>query len=394
MELTQQLTELTGVISTFKEKAQEEIKNLGATTKGTADSLIALQKQVDAIDIKMAEKHTANAPTKTLEDTFKENEAIQRLMKDGRGRAIIELDGKQSSRLFGRKATLLSSGAGSLPTTGVLQIDRMTGITLEARQQLTIRDVLDSAPTSMQVVDYVKVNAPLVAASPQTEGSSKYENTVTFTSVSERVKTIATFLRASRQILEDFTELMSFLQSSLPYYTDLAEETELLSGSASGEHLNGLITQATGFSTGLLSATKGWNTIDIIGRAIQQVTAAKEVQPSFVVLHPNDWFGMRLTKDGFGRYILGDPQSQVEATLFGLRVVATTNISAGTFLVGNGNPAAAQIRDRMVTTVDISTEDADNFTKNLVTVRAEKRLALVVRRPASFITGSFTSSPA
>jgi hypothetical protein len=35
-----------------------------------------------------------------------------------------------------------------------------------------------------------------------------------------------------------------------------------------------------------------------------------------------------------------------------------------------------------------------NFAKNLVAIRCEKRVALVTRRPASFITGTFTTSPA
>src|SRR5262249_29601097 len=124
------------------------------------------------------------------------------------------------------------------------------------RQQLTVRDLLFARPTNMQVVDYVKVSSPLSNASPQSEGSSKYENAVSFTTASERVKTIATFIRASKQILDDFTELENFLRSGLTYYVNAAEEAELLSGSASGEHLNGLITQATAFSTAYLSASR------------------------------------------------------------------------------------------------------------------------------------------
>ena len=80
-----------------------------------------------------------------------------------------------------------------------------------------------------------------------------------------------------------------------------------------------------------------------MGRTIQQITAAKELDPTFIVMHPNDWFGMRLTKDSFGRYILGDPQTNVTPMLFGLTVVYTTSIAAGTFLVGSGSPIASQI---------------------------------------------------
>jgi HK97 family phage major capsid protein len=68
---------------------------------------------------------------------------------------------------------------------------------------------------------------------------------------------------------------------------------------------------------------------------------------------------MRLQKDAFGRYILGDPQTAVRPSLFGLDVVPTTSITLGTFLVGSGNPVAAEIRDRMDMTVEISTENQD-----------------------------------
>jgi HK97 family phage major capsid protein len=138
----------------------------------------------------------------------------------------------------------------------------------------------------------------------------------------------------------------------------------------------GLIPQAQQFNTGLLSASHGWNRIDIISSAIEQLTTAKEIAPSFVVLNPTDWWGIRL-KDTLGRYLIGDPQSTAQALLFDLNVVATTSIAPGTFLVDGGDPAAAEIRDRMELQFEISTSHADFFTQNLVAARCEKRMALV-----------------
>ena len=363
----------------------------------------AMQNQLDALDL-AAVGRMMGTPARSMKSLFKENESLARLLSDRKGRAILNFSGAEAAQILERKTTVTSSAVGA-STTGVLQIGRLPDITPEARQELTVRDVLYARPTTFQILDFVKVNSPMVVASPVAEGNLKPENQVTFTTASERVKTIATFIPASRQVLDDFSELMGFLETSLGYYVDLEEEQQLLTGDATGENLHGLITQATAFSTGLLSAARGWNKIDIIGRGCQQITTAKELAPTFIVMHPADWWDIRLTKDGFGRYLLGDPQSGAYASmafgsltplvgLFNLRVIATTSIAAGTFLLGSGSPIASEIRDRMELTIDISTEHADFFTRNLVAIRAEKRLALIVRRPASYLSGSFTTSPA
>jgi len=391
--LEQQLAELKEQLAGHFDNAAKEQKALGTVLEKTQSKITALQAQADAIDVKLAERKAAEVPQPGVLEVLQANDSVNRLMKDRGGRAVVTLEGKHVRELMGRKTVITSSAVG-VATTGVLQIDRIAGITPEARQVLTVRDLLYARPTTMQVVDFVKVNAPMAIASPQVEASAKAENAVTFTSVSEKVRTIATWIPASKQILDDFTELMGFINSTLPYYVNLAEEIQLLSGDNTGENLHGLITQAAAFNTGLLSSSKGWNKIDIVGRAVQQITGAKELDPTFIVLHPNDWWEMRLTKDGFGRYILGDPQTNARPSLFGLDVVYTTSIANGTFLIGSGNPVASEIRDRMEMQIEFSTEHQDFFTKNLVAVRGEKRVVLVVKRPNSYISGSFTTSPA
>lgn len=391
--LEQKITEVIAEQKSFREKAESEQKSHGVILAETKAALDALQRQVDAFDSRLAQKHIADTPPTTLAEELKNNETVARIITDKRGKAAITLKGRHAAEMFERKTTI-TSGTVGYATSGVLQIDRTPGIVAEARQALRVRDMLSARPTTLPLIDFVKVNSPLVAARPQSpEGAAKDENAVTFTTQSERVRTLATIIPATRQVLDDFTELAGFLDTSLRYYVNLNEELQLLSGVGAGEDLDGLITQATAFSTGLLSATAGWNKIDIVGRAIQQVTAAKELEPTFVVLHPTDWWGMRLQKDSYGRYILGDPQIVARPLLFGLEVVVTTSIASGSFLVGSGTPTASEIRDRMELVVEISTEHSDYFAKNLVAIRAEKRLALVVYRPASYIKGTFTTSP-
>lgn len=400
-ELEVKLTELRDHIKSSSEKAAEERKTHGSVLEATQKRLDeqqsefkAMQTQLDAIDKKYADRIVADVTTKSFEDIMRDDESVQRIMKTQSGQAHFNIEGRMITDLLQRKTTITTTAGTGYAAAGVLPIERIPEITLEARQMLKVRDVLPARPTQAGVVFFVKVNAPMVIASPVVEAATKPENAVTFSAVSERVKTIATWIPASRQVLDDFNELGGFIRSTMPYYVNLEEELQLLSGDGTGENLHGLIPQATAFTTSLLVNSAGWNKIDIIGRAIQQITVAKELPPTFVVLHPTDWWGIRLTKDSYGRYILGDPQQPLtNPNIFGLNVVATTSIASGTFLVGSGDPAAVEIRDRMQMQIDISTEHASYFVQNLIAVRAEKRLAIIVKRPASYVTGTFTTSP-
>ena len=353
----------------------------GIAAAAPASKLQQLQAQVDAIDVRLATKHFSDSSfgsgAASLLKTVEENESIARLVRDKRGTAVLHLKGNEYAALMNRKSIISATTSGSaggdalnpvgVATTGVLQIDRIPGITPEARQVLKVRNVLSARPTTMSVVDFVKVTSPASIASPVPEASVKPENSITFSSLSEKVRLIATWIPATRQVLDDFTELLGFIQSTLPYYVDLEEELQLLAGDNTGENLHGLLSQAQAFNPALLPpAAKGWTRLDVIATAIMQINAAKEIDPTFVILNTNDWWAIALTKDNYGRYILGDPQSLTTPRIFGLDVVPTTSIAQGSFLVGSGSPVAAEIRDRQEMQVEISTEHSDYFTRNLV----------------------------
>ncbi len=395
MELEKQLATLQSELKAHFDKAKDQEKQFGTVLDETKATIAKLQTQLDAVDAKLVERETNHPEHKTLADNLKENDSVQRLMRDKTGRAVITLDGKMVADLMERKTTITSGTSGTVgtATSGVLQIDRRPGITEEARGAIVVRDLFAQRPTNLAVVDYVKVNAGFANASPQTEGSAKYENAVTFTTDSERIRTIATWIPATRQILDDWSELQGFLVSSLPYYVNLEEQEQLISGDDSGENLKGITVCAQSFDTSLLNATAGYNRIDCLGRAIEQIASDKEVAPSWALVHPHDLWSMRLTKDSYGRYLLGDPQTAAPFNIFGLRVVPCVSMTSGYFVVGNGDPACAEIRDRMGMQVEISTEHSDYFTKNLVAIRAEKRMTLIVYRGAAFVYGAFSMSP-
>lgn len=382
--LTQLQTELKG----FIDKAQAEQKANGTVLVETKDAIQAINKRIDEIEVRMA-KPAVGDEHKSIADELGENESFQRVQRDGRGTAHISF---KTLADLERKTTITSATVGSA-TSGVLNPMRVPGIVPAAEQRLTIRNILPVGQTSANAIDYVKENVFTNAASPQVEGSDKAESALTFTTGTAAVRTLAHWIPATRQVLADFGELAGYINRKLLYGLKLKEETELLSGDNTGVHLNGLITQATSFTTGLLvPASAGWNKADVIRRAIQQVESANETPVDFIVLNPVNWADMELTKSTTYEYVAGNPYKPLPPMLWGVPVVVTNAITSGTFLVGSS--AQAQIWDRQGVELEISTEHSDYFIKNMVAIRIEERLTLAVYRTAAFVTGSLTTSPA
>jgi len=398
MDLEKQLESLGGDIQTLVKKIDNEQKTNGANS-ATIQELksqfeTALRRQ-DELEQKYTSLQSTQAKAnRTILDEVKENDSVQRLIRDGgRGRAHLSLKGAAAADLLEYKSTISSSSIG-FPTAGVMPAE-MGSYVPEARKTLRMRDVIPSRAISVGQYSWPKYSVTGTKASPVAEASQKPINTFDPTTVTERVKTIATYFKTGRQVLEDYSELAGILRS-LGSYKYMAEmDAQILSGSNSGENLNGLITQAQAFDSALLSASTGYTYFDQLNAAAQQIAEDDEGAPTFFVLHPRDWFKMTRLKDDNKQYLLDGPQGNVTAQgIWGMTPVVTTQVSSGTFLVGNGTPVAAEFRNRMELEVAISTEDADNFTYNLVTIRFEGRGLLAVYRPDQFVTGTFLNSPA
>ena len=109
-----------------------------------------------------------------------------------------------------------------------------------------------------------------------------------------------------------------------------------------------------------------------------------------MIVNSLDWRKMQALKNSQGSYLGSGPFGVASALAWQLPVVATPSLEPGEFLVG-GFKAAGQIFDKLETEVLISTEDRDNFIKNMLTIRCEERLALAVKRPQALVFGTYPS---
>nr|WP_243443854.1 phage major capsid protein [Asaia prunellae] len=203
---------------------------------------------------------------------------------------------------------------------------------------------------------------------------------------------MAHFVMASKQILADAPMLASYVDGRLRYGLAFREEDQLLNGDGRDQSLNGLLNQATAYAQPAGVTVKSETMIDRLRLAMLQATMA-ELPATGHVLNPTDWTSIEMTKDTQGRYVFANPTGLAGPVLWGLPVAQSLSMKAGSFLTG-AFAYAAQIFDREDATVTISTEDRDNFVKNMVTILAEERLALAVYRPQALIKGTFAAAPA
>ena len=106
-------------------------------------------------------------------------------------------------------------------------------------------------------------------------------------------------------------------------------------------------------------------------------------------MNPQDWYDVDVRKVGSSddRYVVGNPREMSVARLWGIPVVVTNSLTSGQVVVGNFG-LGAEIKDRQAASVELSLEDSTNFQKNMVTIRAEERIALCVYRTESFISAT------
>ncbi len=280
----------------------------------------------------------------------------------------------------------------STPASGGALVDpqRVQELIYPPQRASIIRDLFSVQPAQNNSVEYVQESGFTDAAAIVPEGDLKPESDMTFELVTSPVRTIATVITASRQILDDSSQLESHINQRLAYAVGLAEERQVLYGTGIAPNLQGVMTHPRRQQYTQVAAD---SKIDAIRKGMTLGRIA-EYPIDGLVIHPSDWESIELTKDADGRYIfISAPSEGGAGTFWRLRVVDSTAIQPGTALVGAFGMGGS-IFDRQTASVRISESHADYFQRNLVLLRGESRLTVCWYRPEAFVEVVFTAPAA
>lgn len=263
-----------------------------------------------------------------------------------------------------------------------------------------VRDLFPSRTTNAAVIEYFKVtgftnNASVVPERASGAFGLKPQSTLTFAGEQTNVRTIAHWEAAHRNVLADEPQLRGIIDNELMYGLRLHEDYQILKGTGTGEDLQGILThgdiQSYSWSEGETEPVPD-SKADAIRRACTLAFLAY-YEPSGVVMHPNDWEDIELTKNEQGTYLMAvSIQQGAEARIWRLPIIETPAIDEGTALVGAFG-TGAQIYDRESASIRIAEQHADFFIRNAIVILAEERLAMAIKRPESFVAVTFDTAP-
>lgn len=318
---------------------------------------------------------------KSLGEQFVEAEAYKNVIKDGKVASFGKFGVDLKGFLFpqGRKATFTTTAGGLDSTVNYVNVG---GIILVEQQRLTVRDLLAVGQTSMNSIPYIKETSFTNAADMVAEEGEKPEATLATEDATAPVKKIAVVLKVTDEMFADFPMMRDYVNSRLRFMVLAKEEQQLLNGTGVGSQITGILQ-----TSGIQTQAQGSDTnADAIHKAITKVRSTGFYDPDALVIHPTDWQLLRLAKDSTGQYFGGGPFTGIAGdSYWGLKVVVTTAITAGTALVG-AFKFGGQIWQREGVKVEAFDQNEDDVNFNRITVRVEERLALAVYRPLAFCT--------
>jgi len=375
----------------YSHDQKEKIKGLNEELATSLDELKieeskaanakAMEVDADAVnELPVAEPQSAGI--KTIGEQFTNTDAYKSYLSNG-------VKGVDSQAEF--KTTLNTTGypPESLRAPGILET--------ALRDPNAVIGLFDQISTTQNAYVYLEEttftnNAGEIAESGDI--SSANESALAFTERTESIRKIATFLPVTDELLADVSGIQGYVNSRLTTMMRLRMDNQLLNGNGTAPNLTGVLNKS------------GINTFDYalpyagelgrLGQVYQAITEIRKdafVEPDAIVLHPEDWYQIvtavsDVTTSGSKNPLVvaaGNFGSDVAARLWGLKVVPSTAIAAGTALVGKfGGGDAAQIVMRQGVDLAVSDSHSDFFAKNQLAIRLTMRMGFVIYRPTAF----------
>lgn len=375
---------LSDIIDTksLDDKLNETIKSIDNTTELTQIKEEISDVKSAIIKIKAATEKTPTGELKTKSVAQQIEDQLKDFIKEEKGAKVIDLKSAcQKSAGFKKtidivldKKAVGTIASGTLVPHYGMEVDPV--LSVSPRAQTVLRQVANVTRINSRSLTYAEYASKEGDAKWVAEGALKPNMDATLTEKTISVGKVAITAKFTEETLYDLPQFVAEVESEMINKIGLAEEKGILSGTGTDGEIKGVASDMPAFSLTISKKIPNANYYDAIVACYTQIVSVSNMayRPNAILINPIDYMSMQLEKDTNGQYLR--PFKIGDELIEGLRVVQTTAVPVGELWIGDW--AYLNIRDYQVLTVTIGWEN-DDFTKNLVTIIAEKRLMAYIK---------------
>lgn len=257
-----------------------------------------------------------------------------------------------------------------------------------------VLDLVTHIATTSDLIEFAAEVSRVAAAAPVAEASAltgvtglKAEGGLVFEQRTAAVRTFAVWIAATRRIMTDSPALRGYIDEYLMSDVAIELEDQLISGSGTGENLLGILNHPniqTAPPPGV-----GESLLNPIRRAIRLVQVNARTEPNGALINPVDVETLDVLRINLeANHYLVDPFTPGPRTVWGIPLVVTDAVPAGTALIGDFSKAIVFDREELNILVGTA---GDDFLRNIVRVLAEARATLAVIRPSAFVAADLAA---
>lgn len=377
------------------EYAQRRSEIIGFAKELPEDATIEQAEAIDAelgfIDAederrsKLAEMEQRNM-SKVIEGAVKPVEAVE--VKEGGmeraaslGEHFVQFRKENKSADNRYIATPYQMRAAGDPTlsTGVVATQYDKEVVRKPETPLTVLDLFPRKSISEPVYNWTVYKQKAGAAGTTAEGATKNKLTFEYEQKSATLKKLTGLIKMTEELFEDAPYVADAING------DLVDELNASRQSTAVTDLLG----TSGIATGSVTTTAGKEAINILDGIIDaaaDIEDATGIAANAVVVTPAIWKTIRKAKNTLDEYMAGNPFAESRySRLFEMQFAKSADMTANHVLVGAFvNRAVELVSKADGVRVDSTNSNDTDFEKNLVSVRAEAREVVAVKRPACF----------
>lgn len=260
---------------------------------------------------------------------------------------------------------------------------RAPRVELYPTEAVSVIDLIPVIPWDQPAYLYMEETTFTNNAVEKAEAAAAGEAALALTERTETMRKIPVFLPATDEQLRYVPAARAYIDGRLNTMLRQRLELQVLVGDGTPPNISGYGDRATN------TQAKGADPVfDAVLKGLDLCRTVGFAEPDMLVLHPNDWQGIRLTRTTDGIYIMGNPADSGPKRLFGTLVSTSARQTEGTGLAGAFGEFSALLAGPSVE-IKVSDSHGDNFTKGIQAIKAQVYACLAVFRPTAFteITG-------